>query len=104
MVAYLAEAYEDLCQEEGEPETRKNIRQGIERAGQYGITLERDVARYIDLMYAWSIELDTDPQTPWAGEILDQQDLDGSRKMDDLWEYSEMLLARDQQAETGEEE
>ena len=54
----------------GEPKLRETIRHGIKRAASYGITAERDVYKYVDLMAVFGRDFDTDPRLPWAGETL----------------------------------
>lgn len=53
-----------------EPALRADIRAGMTRAAQYGIETERDVARFIDLMFRLRRDFDTSPETPWARPIL----------------------------------
>jgi hypothetical protein len=45
------------------------IRLGIERSRSYGITAERDVSRYIDIMAALGEDFDKEP---WAAGILNR--------------------------------
>jgi hypothetical protein len=54
----------------GEPGVRQVIRLGIERAGQYGLTSRGPVRFYIELIFMVGSDFDTDPQLPWAAEIL----------------------------------
>jgi hypothetical protein len=53
-------------------EMRETIRHGIRRAAAYGITSQRDVCKYIDLLVVFGRDLDTDGQYPWAGDTLRQ--------------------------------
>lgn len=70
MVVHLKKFFPRQCEAEGEPQIRKTIQYGIERAAAYGITAERDVCKYIDLMIVFGSDFDADEQLPWAGEIL----------------------------------
>ena len=49
---------------------RELIEYGIARARVYRVTARREVCRYIDLMAVFGRDFDTDPQLPWAAEIL----------------------------------
>lgn len=97
MYAYLATAFPDRCRQQGEPEARKTIRAGLERARSHSVVLENDVARYIELMYVWSPEFDKDPALPWAEATLKDQRLTATEKVDTLWNRTEALM----QAEPG---
>jgi len=73
MVAHLREVFPQRSKRLGEPRVRGKIQHGIERAGTYGITSERDVCRYIDVMFAYGWDFDTDSKLPWAGRILNDE-------------------------------
>lgn len=68
-------------------ELREKICTSIVRAKSYGIIAEHDVRRYLEstALYGW--ELDTHPQTCWAKEILNNNNLDGEEKMDLIEQY-----------------
>lgn len=51
------------------------VRQSIERARAYGITSERDICKYADLMSAFGRDFDTNTATAWASSILNDQSL-----------------------------
>jgi len=87
MVVHLKEFFPDECREVGDDEVRQSIRYGVERAETYGITDERDVCSYIDVMYAFGPDFDKDPACSWAARILNDPDIeDGSQRADELHE------------------
>lgn len=43
---------------------------GVERAGKYGFTNRGPARFYIELMFMFGSDFDTDPQYPWAAEVL----------------------------------
>jgi len=73
MVPHLNEFFPDQCEALGEEQVREAILYGVERAETYGIVIEQDVCNYIDLMFALGKDFDTDPEEPWAGEILNDE-------------------------------
>jgi hypothetical protein len=75
MVAHLTEFFPGECRVLGYPEVRATIRYGIEKAERYGITTEREVCKYIDLMYALGQDFDSNPDLPWVQEILQDETL-----------------------------
>jgi hypothetical protein len=76
MVLHLRQFFPQRCQELGEAGTRQSIRHGVERAEAYGLTAERDVTKYVDVMFVYGQDFDQDPSQRWAQVIL----TDGSLK------------------------
>ena len=54
----------------GEEQTREVIRLGFARAERHGIMTERDTYLYIGLIFMLGSYFDSDPQLPWAADIL----------------------------------
>ena len=92
MAAHLKEFWPERCQKIGEEAVRESIYNGIDFARKFGITMEYDVARCIDLMYEFGWPVDDKPPDLWAQEILNNTELDGSAKTDRLYEQAELLL------------
>jgi len=70
MVSHLRRFYTETCLDLGEEGIREEVRYGIEHAKTYNIVDERNVCKYIDVMFAFGRDFDNDPDLPWAGEIL----------------------------------
>jgi len=62
-----------LCKTIGDEQLRVAIRQGIKRATTYGFTYRGPVRLYIELMFLFGSDFDTDPQYPAIGKILKAQ-------------------------------
>jgi hypothetical protein len=73
MVVHLADFSPPLVKAVKEDQLRKAIRLGITRAGEYGITFRGPLRLYLELMLLFGSHFDTDPQYPWAAEILKDQ-------------------------------
>ena len=58
------------CEVIGDNGVREVIRPGIDRAEKYSLTNRGPVRFYIELMFMFGSDFDTDPQLPWAGKIL----------------------------------
>ena len=84
MVAHLKEFFPAQCERLGEPEVRRWITTGTEKAGSYGIVSERDVCKYIDVMFVHGRNFDTD--APWAHPILTARAVDPADKTKALFE------------------
>ncbi|WP_295444525.1 hypothetical protein [uncultured Thiodictyon sp.] len=74
MVAHLADFRPLLCQSIGQEQMRRVIRRGIESARGYGFDRRGPMRLYLELMLVLGSAFDTDPQYPWAGEILKERD------------------------------
>jgi hypothetical protein len=68
-----------------EEDLRNTIRLGLDRARGYGITYQRGVCRYVELMLMLGSGFDVDPQLPWAARILgDSSEADEVSRIDQL--------------------
>src|ERR1700719_491066 len=54
----------------GENGVRQAVRLGFQRAQGYGFETQDHVRFYVDLMLVLGSDFDSDPQFPWAAEIL----------------------------------
>lgn len=72
----------------GEPVVREVVQAGMARAEEYGFTNRGPVQFYIELMFMFGSDYDTDPQYPWAHEILSDADGDQMVRADRLYEES----------------
>ncbi|OQY28747.1 MAG: hypothetical protein B6244_06190 [Candidatus Cloacimonetes bacterium 4572_55] len=87
MVKHLYEHFPQRSQKLGQRKVREDIRYSMERAKIYGIVTERDVCKYLNIVFAFHRDFDTDPELPWAGEILNNEELfSGKLKVDCLHE------------------
>jgi hypothetical protein len=86
MVDHLNAFFPAQCGQLGEKEVRNWINLGIQRAGSYGIVSERDVCKYIDIMFVHGRNFDSDPRKPWAASILTAKSVDPADKTRVLFE------------------
>lgn len=75
-----------------EDDLRACIRLGMERAPTYGLVSERSVRVYVQTMLMLGSSFDTDPQYPWAAEILSDEEEPGEAARSDRlhaksWDY-----------------
>jgi hypothetical protein len=100
MVGHLKEFFPEQCEALAESGIREAIEYGISRANNYGIVNDCDVAQYIDVMFGFGRDCDTDPQFPWADAILnDMTEENAPAKSDRLYhtaiEYLRHLTTND---------
>ncbi len=89
MVSFLESEYPDETGEMEEDELRELVRDGIKKADGYHITLEREVARYIELMVAVSPSFDE--ELSGAKDVLSEPWLTGQEKVEGV--YTILLFA-----------
>jgi hypothetical protein len=63
--------------EAGEEGVRELIRSGMNRAGDYDIVNEIDIAHFVELMLRFEPEWEFAPHRKWALDILRDEDLTG---------------------------
>jgi len=86
----------------GESTTCNMVDSAVERAFYYGLTTEYDVARYVDLAFAFeSVEFDN---ADWASKILKNFSINPRRKMNMLWEKAKEQLTRTEESPNGRQE
>ena len=73
MVAHVRTFFPDRCTRLGQEAVRQWIELGIVRAERYGILAERDVCRYIDLMFELGRDYHQDPQFAKLRGILEDE-------------------------------
>ena len=84
MLEHLADFSPSLFKAVGEEGMRETIRFGIAKAANYGFTFRGPVRFYLELMLLFGSYFDTDPQYPWANEILSNRDSDSQMQCADL--------------------
>jgi hypothetical protein len=60
----------DACLSLGDAALAAAINHGIARATHHGLETERDLLRFLTLMFVFGRDFDVDPALPWAAEIL----------------------------------
>lgn len=91
-VIHLQTHYPKQTEEMSEPDLRKMVEVGTERAETYGIVTVTDVQRFLGCMLEIGQNFDVEPQTDWAGEILRREDASGTLKMDEIEEQMNFRL------------
>jgi hypothetical protein len=75
-----------------EEDIRGCVRLGVERAQTYGLISERSVRIYVQTMFMLGSSFDTDPQYPWAAEMLGDEEQGAAERSDRLhdksWDYA----------------
>ena len=89
MVLHLRQ---DLSEKvEGLPgeDLRDIIQRGISVAEEYGIQIEDDVKRYIDLMFILGEDFDTSEESIWAGELLKKEEMEPEERLSKIFDLLE---------------
>lgn len=85
MTAHLRKHFPYYCAKLGDRVTRQAVIEGIERALVYGITGDRAVCLFIDLLFAFGPTFDMEEEFAWAHGILQNPVLDPDTKMERLY-------------------
>lgn len=91
VIAHLHELFPRSTSEYIPSEIRSLIRDGVTLAKRHGITRERDVVLFIDLMLALDREFDKLPKYQWASEILAEPGIPGTLKIERLYDELERI-------------
>jgi hypothetical protein len=70
MIDHLQQGFPKHCQILGGERLKETVSYGWERARSYGLNGENSIILYTDLIFLLGRSFDTDPQLPWAAEIL----------------------------------
>lgn len=84
MVRHLAEFSPPLYKTVGEEQMRKVVQLGISQAAKYGFTYRGPVRLYLELMLLFGSYFDSDPQYPWAKEILSNKEVESQMQRAEL--------------------
>jgi hypothetical protein len=76
MMVHLSGFAKRHCEVIGEENVRYVIRLGIERSALYGFTDRGAIQLFLELMFMFGSYFDTDPQLPWAAQILQNREAD----------------------------
>jgi hypothetical protein len=74
---------------------RRIVQSGIERAARYGLTNRGPIRFYIELMFMFGSEFDSDPWLPWAGGCLNDDSIDDETSRAEVL-HDEMLSYLDE--------
>jgi hypothetical protein len=70
MIVHVKQHFPDRCRALGEEEIRELVARGIDRAASHGFTSERDVCKYLNLVFFFGLDFDVAPSIGWARPIL----------------------------------
>ena len=70
------------------------VQTGIKDAESYGIEYENDIRRFIEYLVIYSTQQSTRKETQWIANVLQQDELDGTAKMDRIDDLELQQLRR----------
>ena len=85
LLAHLRTVFAEQTQKATDSELLDFVRPSINRARAYGIVLEYDVTRFVDLTFYLGNGFDTSTDVHWANPIVTDESLQGWQKADRLW-------------------
>jgi hypothetical protein len=96
---HLRQCLPEVCQRSSDADLLDIIRWGRRRSQRHGIESELDFFRYLNLMFMFGFEFDTDPRYPWAEDTL-RVSRPSRRKMDLLMDHALLYCSRLESAHT----
>jgi glucose-6-phosphate 1-dehydrogenase len=84
MVSHLRKACPERTSGMSDEELRALIQGGIDRAESYEIFEDEDVRRFLEYMLILNPDFDQDSSFPEIQEILNDEEMDGTEKMDEV--------------------
>ena len=84
-----------ICDSLRDAELERTVRDGINKAEEYGVKDDFDVQAYLECIVRHGPAFDVDPRLEWAGELLRNNAYTGERKMRMIREYA-MFVLKDQ--------
>jgi hypothetical protein len=70
MVEHLKQKFPKHCRFLGEENLRRRVQEGLERAKSHGLQSINGLRLFLELIFLLGSGFDTDPQLPWAADIL----------------------------------
>jgi hypothetical protein len=70
VLAFVREQQPEACARFGETEVRNMVAKCLRKAREHHIASYADILRYINVMYALGCDFESDPEYPWAREIM----------------------------------
>src|SRR4051812_14835589 len=86
MLNHIEDHFTPMATLLGKDGLRKLIYHGYERAKKYGFATGYEVCLFTDIMILLGTGFDTDPQFPWARDILINRNMDATSKIEKLYE------------------
>lgn len=83
---HLKQFFPEECAAIGEIGLLECVRQGITRAESHGFETEVQISQYVDLMFAFGADFDTDPTLSWPQPILSDPTLSAILRIERLVE------------------
>jgi hypothetical protein len=84
MIVHLRKCFPSRCEALSDNQIHEMIGFGIQRSSSYGITAERDVCKYIDVMMVFGQDFDQNQAIPWAQQILNDSQKTPSDRVEAL--------------------
>jgi hypothetical protein len=84
VIQYLRTEWKSQCEDMDQSQLETMVREQTETAESYGIEIEADVVKYLEIALQLGEDFDTSEQFPWAQKILTNQETDGTIKIQQL--------------------
>ena len=83
-LTYLREEFPTKTNNIADEVLKKEILDGLVRALNYGLESQEDAMAFVDLEWRFVKNFDTNPETSWAKDVLEDDDFDAKMKIETL--------------------
>jgi hypothetical protein len=83
---HLNKIWPQKCNEMGAEAVQQSIWRAIDEAKYFGVSTERNVVRYLDLIYSYDWGAYAKNSPSWVTDILHDSDLTGDEKIDQIYQ------------------
>ncbi len=91
--AHVESFFPEQCGALGPGETEKLISLAVKDAQTFGLQSQRDICKYLDVVFAFGRDFGTNPRLPWAVKIRKDQSLTPETRLELLIAQSAMYDA-----------
>jgi len=92
MEVHLMKRYPEQTKDMSNEQLRELIVNGVEEAEKYGVTDENDVKRFLEYHVEYGRNFGYSPETIWAEQFLNNKDLTGTEKMNEIDNYDLFVI------------
>jgi len=92
MELHLTKRYSEQTKKMNDGQLRELIVKGVEEAEEYDVTDENDVKRFLEYHVEYGRDFGYSSETKWAKQILNNKDLTGTSKMNEVDDYDLFVL------------
>ena len=93
LMAHVRACFPAECEELDAAALQALVEDGMRRAAAHGLSLDRDIGTYVDLLVVFGPDFEHDPRFPWARPLIEATHLSPSARIQASFEGALAALA-----------